>query len=640
MGRDRSRSHERRYSSSSDDGSKDLWRAVKDDPNDFDAWTKLLQYVEQKDDLNLAGDAYEAFLKLYPFCYGYWRKFAEFEKRHKRYEKALNVYERGLREISLSVDLWMSYIAYIKDIAQGQRQADAKIRAIYLRALDACGTDFRSDKLWTQYIDWEIENKKYQLAAQMYDIILSTPTQNYANHFERFQAFVNEYEPDEILSAEEYEAVTDIVYDRVKHELDGAPLFVFEEYEEDIPEHEIEDEDHTRRLVSKRKHISLALDAYREEIIERRSKLHRANTSEVIVRIKYENAIKRPYFHVKALERDQLQNWHKYLDFEISEKKKKRIQVLFERCIIACALYDEMWIKYASYCDSIGEIDRARELYKKATDVHCSRKPGIHLAYSLFEEKHGDSSAASAILYDFDRRHPGYAAISMRKIHVSRRKAGKEKSPDYASTISKLEKLISEPGNSRRVASFYALKLSRIHLKLRHDRKSAEKVLKNALSRDKDNLQLYMGLVDVAFSSSRFHEHEVVDAFDYAIYSKHLPIDQRFLFSQRKLDFLEELGNDATRLHDHYIEHLSLEKQLDEPAPTLSSNLKRKAEYEDLLEEKRAKIDEQETFTTPNNLGNGTNDNNVSNFYPTNIEMSYESSHSTPLYTDSNSIQC
>lgn len=89
-----------------------------------------------------------------------------------------------------------------------------------------------------------------------------------------------------------------------------------------------------------------------------------------------------------------------------------------------------------------------------------------------------------------------------------------------------------------------------------------------------------MGLVDVAFSSSRFHEHEVVDAFDHAIYSKHLTLEQKFLFSQRKLDFLEELGNDAGRLSDHYIEHLNLEKQLDQPAPTLSSNLKRKSEYE------------------------------------------------------------
>lgn len=55
--------------------------------------------------------------------------------------------------------------------------------------------------------------------------------------------------------------------------------------------------------------------------------------------------VKRPYFHVKPLERDQLKNWHDYLDFEIKEKKRKRIFALFERCMIACAQYEEMWIK-------------------------------------------------------------------------------------------------------------------------------------------------------------------------------------------------------------------------------------------------------------------------------------------------------
>jgi hypothetical protein len=56
-----------------------------------------------------------------------------------------------------------------------------------------------------------------------------------------------------------------------------------------------------------------------------------------------------------------------------------------------------------------------------------------------------------------------------------------------------------------------------------------------------------MGLIDVAFASSRFRESEVIDAFDYGMYSKHLTTEQRFLFSQRKLDFLEELGNDPGR---------------------------------------------------------------------------------------------
>jgi len=58
--------------------------------------------------------------------------------------------------------------------------------------------------------------------------------------------------------------------------------------------------------------------------------------------------IKRPYFHVKPLERDQLRNWYSYLDFEIRTGKKTRVLFLFERCMIACANYEEMWIKVTS----------------------------------------------------------------------------------------------------------------------------------------------------------------------------------------------------------------------------------------------------------------------------------------------------
>ncbi|CAD5231794.1 unnamed protein product [Bursaphelenchus xylophilus] len=645
MGRDRSRSGERTRRSRSrslsvDDGARELWRVVKDDPYSFDGWTRLLQYVEQKDELDQAEGAYESFLKRYPFCYGYWRKYAEMQKRHKKYEKALNVYERGLQEISLSVDLWLSYISYIKEIAQGQRQADAKIRAIYLRALEACGMEFRSDKLWTQYIDWEIENGEYQKASQVYDIVLSTPTQGYIGHFERYRRFVEEREPDEILSMEEYEAITDKIYDKIKNDLDGAPLFIIEEFEEDISDEEVIDESQTKRTVTRRKHMPVALIAYRDEIIDRRTKLHLANEVEINSRLKYENSIRRPYFHVKPLERDQLSNWYKYLDFEIKEKKKKRIQVLFERCVISCALYEEMWIKYAVYLDSIKDTDGAREVFKRASEVHCSRKPGIHLAYSLFEEKHGDYGAAAAILYDFDRQYPGYASISLRKIHVSRRKNGKDKSPDYSSTISKFEKLMNEPGNSRRVSSFYAMKLARIHLKLRHDKKAAEKVIKEAISRDKDNLQLYMTLVDIAFSSSRFHERDVCDAFDFAIDSRYLSVEQKFIFSQRKLDFLEDLGNDPGKLQTHYLEHLKLEKELDEPAPTLFSNLKRKASFEEEVDSKRLKegTDSPSDLVNTNNsfartsIGNGDGNGG---FYSPNVDLSgHDCLVNTPTYPE------
>ena len=55
--------------------------------------------------------------------------------------------------------------------------------------------------------------------------------------------------------------------------------------------------------------------------------------------------IRRPYFHVKPLEKAQLKNWRSYLEFEMANGSEKRVTVLFERCVIACALYEEFWMK-------------------------------------------------------------------------------------------------------------------------------------------------------------------------------------------------------------------------------------------------------------------------------------------------------
>ena len=69
------------------------------------------------------------------------------------------------------------------------------------------------------------------------------------------------------------------------------------------------------------------------------------NEAEVNKRKKFEELIKRPYFHTKPLEKTQLKNWLDYLDFEISLGDMSRILVLFERCLIACCLYEDFWLK-------------------------------------------------------------------------------------------------------------------------------------------------------------------------------------------------------------------------------------------------------------------------------------------------------
>jgi pre-mRNA-processing factor 39 len=67
------------------------WRAVKADKEDFNAWTFLLQYVDSENDVEAAREAYDSFLSRYCYCYGYWRKYADFEKKKGSVEKCEEV---------------------------------------------------------------------------------------------------------------------------------------------------------------------------------------------------------------------------------------------------------------------------------------------------------------------------------------------------------------------------------------------------------------------------------------------------------------------------------------------------------------------------------------------------------------------
>jgi pre-mRNA-processing factor 39 len=61
----------------------------------------------------------------------------------------------------------------------------------------------------------------------------------------------------------------------------------------------------------------------------------------------YEAEIKRSYFHVKPLDRPQLQNWSKYLDFEESLLDISRIRALYERCLVPCVnIYSDNSLSY------------------------------------------------------------------------------------------------------------------------------------------------------------------------------------------------------------------------------------------------------------------------------------------------------
>lgn len=52
---------------------------------------------------------------------------------------------------------------------------------------------------------------------------------------------------------------------------------------------------------------------------------------------------------MKPLERAQLKNWREYLDWEIQNGPHERVVILFERCMIAAALYEDFWMKVSLF---------------------------------------------------------------------------------------------------------------------------------------------------------------------------------------------------------------------------------------------------------------------------------------------------
>lgn len=54
-----------------------------------------------QNDAEAAREAYDAFLAHYPYCYGYWRKYADYEKRKGHRKKCEEVSKNGINTMFL-----------------------------------------------------------------------------------------------------------------------------------------------------------------------------------------------------------------------------------------------------------------------------------------------------------------------------------------------------------------------------------------------------------------------------------------------------------------------------------------------------------------------------------------------------------
>ncbi|XP_076063092.1 pre-mRNA-processing factor 39-like isoform X2 [Oratosquilla oratoria] len=512
-----------------------LWNNVNENPNDFQAWTLLLQHIDQVDllsqsDLESGREAYASFFSRYPYCYGYWKKYADLEKRKGTHETTMQVFEQGIRGVSLSVDLWLHYLTFVMEQYTDNEEF---VRQLFERAIDVCGLDFKSDKLWEMYISWESAGKRWKNVTLLYERLLATPLCKYLTHWQKFKEHVRSHLPSEVVGVDEFLDLRRAVLaelngtegdnpDETPPGVEAAPG------DEQIGNNDVE----TKKL--------------RESIIAARQKIHDANTEEVKSRWGYEEAIKRPYFHVKPLEKSQLNAWRVYLDYEMKKETDKRIRVLFERCLIACALYEEFWMKYITYLEEQGcEEDEVRQVYHRACNIHLRDSLKPHLAWAAFEEQNGYADRSLEILKDVRERVIGGLEAWVQSAGVERRRGNLDAAQNlYLTCLEDCRNMDNKPSHSN-----MSLKYARFLWLFMGDQTEALQVLKQAREFDKENSTLLLNIADISLACHPPRLEEAAQALKAGTEDS-MASEVRIMFAHRYMHFLNECGEDRKSIKE------------------------------------------------------------------------------------------
>ncbi|KAM6307745.1 LOW QUALITY PROTEIN: pre-mRNA-processing factor 39-like [Podargus strigoides] len=496
-----------------------------------------------------ARKAFDAFFAHYPYCYGYWKKYADMERRFNcAREGRGGVRAGGCSPSPLSMDLWIHYISYLQaTLEPGLPEATHKNpRACSRRQVAAAGMDFRSDKLWELYVEWEREQGELRAVTGIYDRVLSMPTQLYSHHWTSSAPHVLQHPPSAVLSPEELLWLQSKLAAEPPQPKPPAPEGT------DTPPGE-EPPPGLEGKGAPDAQGAAEQERIRELVLAMRQHIHAQNEAEVSKRWNFEDGIKRPYFHVKPLERAQLRNWREYLEFEMAAGSHERTIVLFERCVIACALYEEFWIKYTKYLEQ-HTVAGTRSVFQRACGYHLPRKPNIHLLWAAFEEKQGNLDEARRILRSFEEAVPGLAMVRLRRASLERRQG----------RVAEAEALLEEAMRAHEglpLASFYAVKLARQACKVQQNLGKARRVLLEALEKEPANARLHANLLELEFGADvGQNEGNTLRCLERALRSP-LPEEAKLLFSQRRLEFLEDFGSSIHSLLTAYDEHQRILKQ-------------------------------------------------------------------------------
>ncbi|XP_040382567.1 uncharacterized protein LOC102704273 isoform X2 [Oryza brachyantha] len=341
---------------------------------DFDAWVSLIEAAEETsiNDIEAINLVYHSFLLEFHLCYGYWIKYAAHKARLCTNKEVVEVYEQAVQAVPHSVDLWVSYCGF----AVCACEDPSHIRRLFERALSLVGKDYLCYHLWDKYIEFENSQKHLIQLATIYIDTLKFPTKKLHRYYESFRKLV---------TLMEHEA-TDA--ERSPENLRTLEVIHAEDSEVDasINVADLHDENSGH----------LRADAVKQYLLSGESLYQKSSKIDKEISC-FEASIKRHFFHVKPLDDDQLENWHRYLDFVEKNGDFDWAVKLYERCLIPCANYSEFWIRYAEFVDAKGGREIASYALGRASSCFVKGVPTFHMYHAMFKEQIGDARGARSL---------------------------------------------------------------------------------------------------------------------------------------------------------------------------------------------------------------------------------------------------
>jgi pre-mRNA-processing factor 39 len=241
---------------------------------------------------------------------------------------------------------------------------------------------------------------------------------------------------------------------------------------------------------------------------------------------------------------------------------------------------------------------KIRDVYERACTIHHLKKPSLHLQWAMFEESVQNFGRAAEILVNLEKSVPNVLQIAYRRINLERRRN------DYERCAQLYEHYINNSKN-KMISSNIAIKYSRFTLKILGNMEKALEVLRGAISKDPNNPRLYLQLIDLTLQQNDVTESVIVELIDSFLDKETADADQKVLFAQRKLEYLEDFGADIQSVQKAYEDYQKYIKQSKE------SGKKKESKNDATSAGKKDKTSNQQTsqsssYGTYGNYGNSS----------------------------------